>query len=122
MNEDLDDLDQALFALPLDVPPAGMREAILRSTVYASMPSPLAFTRWEIAGIGAALALGTWLVLLAFWNHAFAAMFATNVYEVARAFGAPTTLAWLATGSAVVVIATFANFKLPRLPVRSSRP
>jgi hypothetical protein len=121
MNDDFDDLDRALFALPLEAPPAGMRDAILRATIYAGAGSPLAFAVWEIAGIGAALALGTWLVILAVADRAFAATFTANVYALARGLGEPTTLAWLAAGGAIVMLATFTSFALPRLPLRNVR-
>ncbi|MBD5654959.1 MAG: hypothetical protein IAI50_07225 [Candidatus Eremiobacteraeota bacterium] len=121
MNDDIDDLDRAIFALPLDAPPSGLRDAILRATIYAESVSPLAFARWEIAGIGAALALGAWLVLMAVANHAFAASFSDDVYAFVRGIGEPTTLAWMATGVAIVMIAIFGSFTLPRLPVRNVR-
>lgn len=122
MNDDtLDELDRALFAMPLETPPAGMREAILRATVYAGTASPLAFGRYEILGIGAALALGAWLVIFAIADRAFASAFAENCYAFARGIGNPATIAWLATGGAVVTVATLANITLPRLPLRISR-
>ena len=51
-----DDLDRALFALPLEEPPAGLRASILRATVFAgpAVASPLG--RAETVGIGIALA------------------------------------------------------------------
>lgn len=46
----LDALDRALFALPLEEPPADLRSSILLSTAYRPV-SPFSF--WEIAVAGA---------------------------------------------------------------------
>lgn len=56
-----DELDRLLFALPLEEPPADLRAAILTATIYR--PAPV-FNAWEISGIGAAIAVGVWLVVL----------------------------------------------------------
>jgi len=121
MNDDMDDLDRAIFALPLEAPPAGLREAILRATVYAESIVPAAFGRWEIAGIGGALALAAWFVLLAIADRDFAATFSAGAYALARAFADPATLAWLATGGSIAVLATFIGGGTLRLPVRTKR-
>ncbi len=120
MNDDLDDLDRALFALPLETPPPGMRETILNATVYAAAPGSVAFGRWEIGAIGAALALGTWLILLAIMDRTFAGTFAADVYVFVRALGEPSTLAWLAAGASIATLATLWNLPLP-LPMRNGR-
>jgi hypothetical protein len=121
MNDDMDDLDRAIFALPLETPPRGLREAILRATVYAEAIAPTAFGRWEIAGIGGALALALWFVILTVADRSLAATFSAGVYDIARAFTDPTTLAWLATGGSIAVVASFVGGGMLRLPVRIKR-
>jgi hypothetical protein len=51
-----DELERALFALPLEAPPAGLRERILASTVYR-VAAPPAFRTWELWLLGIALAV-----------------------------------------------------------------
>jgi hypothetical protein len=104
MNDDFDELDRALFALPLETPPPGMREAILRSTIGAGARVPAKtspFSTWDIVGLGTALAVGVWLLLLLVWDKAFDAMVTLNAVALVHAFGEPTTLLWLAAGGAV---------------------
>ncbi len=113
MNDDYDELDRALFALPLETAPPDLRDAILRSTIGA--PARQGFARtlplgtWEIAGVGAALAVAMWLLLILVDDRALA----TNVTAVAVAAVAalyePATLLWLAAGGAVVAWFTVGN-------------
>ena len=100
MNEDFDDLDRALFALPLAEPPAGMREAILRATIYAQAPS-LALRTWEIALVGTLLAVGVWLSLFLLGDPQRAAFFNVQISYLAQTLAAPATLVWLAAGAGV---------------------
>ncbi len=102
MNDDFDDLDRALFALPLDVPPAGMREAILRVAVPAPrlLRTPPLGT-WDIIGLGIALAVAVWLVLLFVWDKSFATTLTLDTVTLLAALGNPTTLLWLSAGGAV---------------------
>lgn len=108
MNDDFDDLDRALFALPLDVPPQGMREAILRSTVYAPAPT-YALVTWEVALIGSVFAVAVWLVLFLFGDPARASFITAKLFEVARTLADPATLVWLATGASVAASFTLGN-------------
>ncbi len=117
MNEHFDDLDRALFALPLATPPADLREAILRATVRAPAAAtpPVPFTWYEVAGIGIALAIAAWLVLAAVADHRFAAAMSDDAYAIVRELATPTTLVWTTTGGAVAALWTLANFTpLPR--------
>ena len=62
MMYDSDDaLERALFALPLEEPPADLRGAILASTAYRPAAP---FSVWEVAGLGAVAAITLWLVVL----------------------------------------------------------
>ena len=106
MNDDFDEIDRALFAMPLQEPPPGMREAILRATVGATVNMPLVRTlplgTWEIAGVGVALALAVWFVLALIGNPTLAAGLTSNAIEAGRALVEPMTLLWFAAGGAVV--------------------
>ncbi|MBC5799566.1 MAG: hypothetical protein GIW94_06260 [Candidatus Eremiobacteraeota bacterium] len=104
MNDDFDELDRALFALPLETPPPGMRDAILRSTIGAGAHAPAKtspFGTWDIVGLGTALAVCVWLLLLLFWDKAFDAMLTVNAVALVHGFVEPSTLLWLAAGGAV---------------------
>ena len=63
MNDDFDELDRALFALPLETPPPGLRESILNATVYAQARAALepVARPWEAWLAGGALAVAVWL-------------------------------------------------------------
>jgi hypothetical protein len=56
-----DELERALFALPLEEPPAGLRDRILAATVARPR---LTFRAWEIWLIGTLVALMVWLTVL----------------------------------------------------------
>ena len=102
MNDDFDDLDRALFALPLEVPPAGMREAILRSTSYApASASAFALGRYEIIAIGSALAIFAWLLLVILADPSRASDVNSQITFVMRELAEPATLFWLATGASI---------------------
>jgi hypothetical protein len=102
MNMDEDALDQALFALPLEEPPAGLRASILLATAYR--PSP-AFSVLELAVLGAAGAIGIWLfVLLALGGGTlFVHTLETIGSFAARSLSSTTTLAWVAAGGATAL-------------------
>jgi 4-amino-4-deoxy-L-arabinose transferase-like glycosyltransferase len=53
-----DELERALFALPLEEPPADLRRRILSATVYRPR---MIFRTAEIWGLGTALAIMVWL-------------------------------------------------------------
>jgi len=106
MYRDDDALDRALFALPLEEPPADLRASILTSTVYR--PAPV-FSFWEITGIGVMAAVFVLLVvLIAMGGGAlFLHTISTIVTTVARPLTNVTTLAWLAAGAATAFWLTF---------------
>lgn len=56
-----DELERALFALPLEEPPAGLRERILAITVARPR---FAFAAWEIWLVGTLSAVAVWLLFL----------------------------------------------------------
>lgn len=108
MNDDYDELDRALFALPLATPPEGMREAILRATIDAPAPSPVfALGRYEIVAIGSALAIFAWLLLIVLGDPARASDLGAQITLVMRALAEPATLLWLATGASIAAYFSF---------------
>ena len=108
MNDDLDDLDRALFALPLETPPAGMRAAILRATVDAPSPG-YAFDPLEIALIGSVFAVAVWLLLALATNPSLAGSAIADLRALARAFADPATILWVAAGGSVAAWFWFEN-------------
>jgi len=122
MNDDFDELDRAIFALPLESSPAGLRESILRATIYRAVPAPAAFSIRETWAIGVALAVAAWLVTLAFGDKSFGAAAGLYLSQTARALSDPATLAWLATGVSIVMLVAFSSFSGGlRPPLRNGR-
>ncbi|MGH7708798.1 MAG: hypothetical protein ACREM6_12885 [Vulcanimicrobiaceae bacterium] len=102
-----DELERALFSLPLEEPPEHLRRAIFASTVE----SPRLFSSpREIAGFAAtvlvSLLLAT-LVMLHIEALTNGAGFAAEY--LARYFSNPTNLAWLAVGISLAGSLTFAD-------------
>jgi hypothetical protein len=120
MNDEFDDLDRALFALPLEAPPPGLRDSILRATIYAPVAEP-AFRPWEIAAIGAALAVAVWLGILLATDRALGTALTTNALALGHAFADPATLTWLSVGGGIATWLTFAGSAPLRLPIRNGR-
>jgi hypothetical protein len=119
MNDDLDDdLDRALFALPLDVPPPGLRESILRATIYAPVAIPSPFSTLETIGIGIALALAAWIAILCVADHSVVLALGDVLSELLRALSDTQTLVWLGVGAltaaAVTMTATSPRFPFNR--------
>jgi hypothetical protein len=112
MKYDNDDaLDRALFALPLEEPPADLRASILTATVYR--PAPL-FKAWEIGLLGAVAALVTWLIALVVLSggtlfvHSLEAIGA----ESEKVLSNYSTLAWIAAGGgAAIWLSIFTGFQ-----------
>ncbi|HEX3369502.1 MAG TPA: hypothetical protein VHS56_08005 [Candidatus Cybelea sp.] len=108
----LDALDRALFALPLEEPPADLRSSILLATAYRPV-SPFSF--WEIAVAGALGAVAVWLVALlvvggsSLFTHTVHAIVAT----LAGALSNAATWEWLVAGSATAVWLSLFTFSQP---------
>jgi hypothetical protein len=91
-----DELDRALFALPLEEPPQDLRASILAATIYRQ---PLTVKPWEVWLLGALCAVLTWLLLLvARGQSPVVGSIATYVDEAVRLFSQPQTLFWIAVG------------------------
>ena len=111
-----DDLDRALFALPLEEPPAGLRASILRATVFAApaVASPLG--RAETVGIGIALALAAWLAMICLTDRAFVSQIEGLTLALVNALADPRTLLWLGLGAGIALAASFVGTRGLRLP------
>lgn len=110
MYQDDDALERALFALPLEEPPADLRSSILTATVYRPAP---AFSMWEVAGLGAIAAVLVWLVVVlamgggTLFLHTASTIATTAGSTIGRSFSNVGTLAWLAAGAATAFWLTF---------------
>lgn len=123
MNMDNSDaLERAIFALPLEEPPAGLRSSILLATAYRPRP---AFSVGELAILGALGAIGVWLfVLLALGGGTlFVQTFQTIGDSLSRALSNTATLAWLAAGGATALWLSLFTGSQPLIaaPHRSER-
>jgi hypothetical protein len=119
---DDDALDRALLALPLATPPNDLRAAILRATIYAPAAAfaPV-MSALEIVLMGAAAAIGIWLLISILGDHRSAEAFANRAYAFMRPFGNIQTLGWLAAGMAVAgIVAMFPETRDIR--IRRGRP
>jgi hypothetical protein len=120
-----DELDEALFALSLEEPPADLRAAILQATIHAPAaelafapgwpsfertPNPIA------AGVGAAIL--AWLCLAMFADRDLARTIADSIGAFVHVLGEPATIPWLALGAASVVAVQIADALPKRLGIR----
>jgi hypothetical protein len=122
MNDDMDDLDRALFALPLATPPDGLRAALFDATVFAAPRAVVAVAKpWELWAVGAALAVAAWLCAMLVAYKGFAAAFTTQIDLAIRAFTEPTTLAWLSAGLLLSALYWYVSDRNFRLPLRGAR-
>ncbi len=117
-----DALEQAIFALPLEEPPADLRASILLATAYRPRP---AFSVVELAVIGAVGAIGVWLIVLL--GLGGGALFVDTVQAIgtflSRTLSNATTLAWLAAGGATALWLSLFTVSQPLVvaPQRSER-
>ncbi len=119
---DEDALDRALFALPLEEPPDGLRTSILLATAYRPAP---AFSVLELGVLGALGAVASWLIVLLVLGGGtlFVSTLETMASFAERAFSNPATLAWVAAGAATALwLSLFSGFApVAALPYRSGR-
>jgi len=122
MNDDFDELDRALFALPLEEPPPGLRRAILEATVFSqARVSAPAVRPWESLAAGTTLAIGAWLIFALIAYKGFAVAFNTEIVAAVQAFAAPNSLVWLGAGCAIAAWLTVLGSVRLRLPGRGAR-
>jgi hypothetical protein len=98
----MDELDRAIFDLPLEEPPAGLRASILLATAYRPAP---AFSFFELAVLGSLGAIALWLaILLVLGGGAlFAETLATIGSALTRALSNAAVLAWISAGGATAL-------------------
>ena len=111
--DDLDALDAALFALPLEEPPADLRASILSATIYR--PAPL-FSLREVIVLGTVVAVTLWLIVSVILGGAslFVHTIATAQNGLERALSNGPTIAWIAAGGATAIwLSIFTGFQLP---------
>jgi hypothetical protein len=114
---DYDDIDRALFALPLEAPPADLRERILAATVRAPRPAPALEPRDFVL---IALLLGA-LVASGVATFTIPGLAAGITESLGRSNGAiadPMVWLWLAVGGSVVTWFSLVDFAPARVRVR----
>jgi len=96
------ELERALFALPLEELPKGLRSSILLATAYR--PAPV-FSLLDLAALGAAGAIAIWLVALLVLGGGSLFVHTLGLIGsfASRFFSNATTLAWLAAGGATAI-------------------
>jgi hypothetical protein len=111
----MDELERAIFALPLEEPPEGLRASILLATAY-HRPAP-AFSFAELAVLGALGAVALWLVVLLVLGGGalFVHTLATIGSVLSRAFSNNAFVAWLAAGGATAFWLTLFTGSQPLL-------
>ncbi len=116
MNDDFDDLDRALFALPLEQPPPELRAAILRATVGAALTAKPAFRPWEVVLVGLGLAVMVWLASAFMTDHAFATAVRGQIVSGLVMLAEPATAAWLVAGGAIALFLSPGTLGTLRVP------
>lgn len=105
-----DELDRALLELPLEPAPIGLRASIMAAV---SVPVHPILTAWEMLGVGAILALGTWLALLFAGTGAkLTPLIGVPVDALGRLVAEPATLTWVAAGIASALMLSLVS--IPR--------
>jgi len=113
MHDDdrLDDLDRALFSLPLEEPPPDLRSAILAATTRAERRVP--FAGWEFGLLGGTLALVAWFGLILQSDFDEVTSRIESLVASVQPFGSFDAALWLAVGVAISA-ASLARFGLAR--------
>lgn len=95
-----DDLERALFNLPLEETPANLRTSILARTVYRQT---LQVKPWEVWLMGGCVAVIAWLLVSILREGPGPVISALNVVGAAilAVLSQPATLLWIAVGGAV---------------------
>jgi hypothetical protein len=115
-----DELERALFALPLEEPPADLRASILAATIYRA---PLPVKAWEVWALGALCAVLTWLLLLIARGGAAPTLAALSTYidQAVTVFMQPQTLFWIALGGGAALWISQLNLTVAPGALRANR-
>jgi hypothetical protein len=119
MNYSDSDLERALFNLPLEETPAGMRASILTHTVYHRHALPVV-KAWEAWLIGGCLAAIAWIMVLVLREGFAPVVSALNsigeaiLYVVSQ----PSTVLWIAVGGAAAIWLSHFTFVPAKAAVR----
>jgi hypothetical protein len=126
-DERFDELDEALFALSLEEPPADLRAAILQATIHAPAAN-LAFVSdaaperaWNPIAAGVGAAVLAWLCLAMLADRDLARTVADAIGAFVHLLGEPATIPWLALGAASVAAVQIADAWPKRLTIRGGR-
>jgi hypothetical protein len=97
-----DDLERALFNLPLEEAPANLRAAILAGTIYRQT---LPIRPWEVWLMGGCVAMIAWFLALILQGGPAPVVSALDVVGAAilTVVSQPTTLLWIALGGAAAM-------------------
>lgn len=115
-----EELERALFALPLEEPPAGMHEAILARTIYRPA---LPFKAWESWAFGGLAALLTWLLVsvIAGGAPATLATIGTDITTALAFLAQPQMLFWIAIGGGAALWISQLNLTVTPEALRATR-
>ena len=97
-----DDLERALFNLPLEEAPANLRASILAGTIYRQT---LPVKPWEVWLMGGCVAMITWFLALILRGGPAPVVSALDVVGAAilSVVSQPATLLWIALGGAAAM-------------------
>jgi len=121
MNYEYDEIDRALFALPLEEPPKGLRQSILALTVHAPPAAEERIGWWESFALGLGLALAAFLAWSVVTYPAFGGQIVAVLVTFGRVLSEPPTLAALTAGCSAVAWVSLMTFRPARVEVRSNR-
>jgi len=121
MNYEYDEIDRALFALPLEEPPKGLHQSILALTVQAPSAAEERIGWWESLALGLGLALAAFLAWSVVTNPAFGTQIVAVLVTFGRVLSEPPMLAALTAGCSAVVWVSLMTFRPVRVEVRSNR-
>jgi hypothetical protein len=109
---EFDEIDRALFALPMEEPPADLRQSILNCTVNApAAVRSSALAWWEMLGIAAVAALAVWLAVGAVRGTALGSALTNGLIGFGHFLADPGVLAWLTVGATVSLWLTFISLR-----------
>ncbi len=119
-DDDFDDLDRALAALPLAAPPPGLHGRILAATIYRPAP---AVRPWELWLAGTLVALCAWLTWFALSAPGATERVGALATQLVQQAGLTSnyTLLWLAIGASAAWWISQLSFPRPAQARREAR-